>query len=191
MFGDSGNQQAGYILYAHQWDLLKLEATSIMEMWAGGNAGLTMDSNSIVSLPYCPRVCVEKTSNDSLSTSLTNVFQGGSTTTHKIQGITYSNSTGRFTVPVAGTYMVMANLIMDSGGSPSIGDFHIQVNNEGSPYTWSAIGVAVYAIVAPDENTIIFMLDLSATHYIEILYQGTSNTFAALAGSTISMWKIA
>jgi hypothetical protein len=153
-------------------------------------SGTVIIPDGILHVPNQPHICVEKTSNDGLTSAITDLFQGGSATTHISQGIVYTNVDGRFTIPTGGDgiYVIMVTVFITSAQSPGTGVLSVY---DTGVSVWNA-PFAIHSAVDPVERSIMFIRSLSAGDYIEIFYDADStNTMAGQAGSTFTMWKIA
>ena len=97
-----------------------------------GTSGMTIDSGGRVNMPKIPCCFVQLTTSNAQDTS--NPY---STTDTDIrfdsiilnQGSCYSESTGRFTVPVAGVYEAKANCLSDNSIT---NDSHINIRKNGT-----------------------------------------------------------
>jgi len=119
-FGDSGTNWDGYIAYSQN-------SRSMTFGTAAGGGSMTLDSSGRVTTPNQPSFLARNATGFNSSSTIMKGFQ---TIQHNIGGH-FNNSTGYFTAPVAGKYLVNAGVLI-SGYTGRL-EFSVEVNS-GSPY---------------------------------------------------------
>jgi len=137
----------------------------------GGNTleRMRIDSQGRVTIPYQPSFCAHDDGSSAYGSNSTVVFN---TVKHNI-GSHYSNSTGRFTAPIAGRYFFYAQLLGDSSGSRAIS----YLAHNGST---SAGGLTVeMSAVTTEYNSVqaTAVINLAAGDYVSIITSGSDNRF--------------
>ncbi len=84
---------------------------------------MRIDASGRVTMPYQPAVFAQRTAG-TYTTANVVVFNDVSVNI----GSNYSNSTGRFTAPVAGTYYVICHCIIGNSGSAASADVYVRKN---------------------------------------------------------------
>jgi len=108
-FADSGSPRAGMLYYSH--------ITNEMRLYTNATQHLTVNSSGIVTIPNQPAFSTRGTSYTQANGSWTTVKPA---TIELNIGSHYNSSTGVWTVPIAGNYIVAANgLAYPSGTSGS------------------------------------------------------------------------
>ena len=112
--GTSGDARyRGFVNYDHNTDALGLGS-------AGGTA-LEINTNKYVTIPNQPSISVDGNTSPAVSDSGSSSYTITQWTTSNdsvfySQGITYDNSNGRFTVPVAGKYLINVSIYLYQNG---------------------------------------------------------------------------
>jgi len=106
---------------------IKLQDSNEIEFITSSTNRMVIDSSGRVTTPYQPSFSARNASGFSMSSTIMKGFQ---TIQHNIGGH-FNNSTGYFTAPVAGKYLVNAGVLI-SGGTGRL-EFSVEVNS-GSPY---------------------------------------------------------
>jgi hypothetical protein len=148
-----------------------LKSTTIQH--TNGTTALTIDSSGRVQKPNQPAFSATRTGG-----AFTNTGVGVFNTTYFNIGGHYNTSTGRFTAPITGTY------IMTCAGLPNAttGSVFMYIMKNGSIY-----GASIY-VINPDESVAATsIMNLSVNDYVEIYYNGGSEqNYCAFSGSFLA-----
>lgn len=156
----------------------------------GNVSWLSIDGSGRVTMPYQPRFFASDRNTDSSGSNL--VF----TSTAVNVGSNYSTSTGRFTCPVAGTYMFMWGSLF--GTNNTVGRFYLRLNGSQvvSPFNADNNQLRLDAgasgsEIASGEHS--FVITASAGDYFNIYFSSddTSNNDTSRTYSYFSGWLLA
>ena len=128
-------------------------------------------------------------------------FTSFASTTHDSSGITYTSSTGRFTVPNTGTYKISLNLFFELENTNLI-NLQVRINGTTDIYNHTDISFADSEATSDcddrfGEITIDLIESLTASDYLEFLFSGgtticiSSAASTAKDGTTVSIHQIA
>jgi len=99
-----------------------------------GTTGLTIDTSGRVSMPQVPAWRIGRSSNlDVDSGNLTVVTWNLDNSTSDrmfLQNVTHNSGTGKVTLPIAGIYIISANIRFDSAGAADYVNARIVINDE-------------------------------------------------------------
>jgi hypothetical protein len=141
------------------------------------------------------RSSVNYTAASTASTALITLFNttthGGTVSTLTSNGITFSSTNGRFSVPTGGTgtYEITIVVYLIQSANGQLVTWRLQKN--GSTTAWEGT-VYIHSSVDPVERSISVHLDLAAADYIQCQAQAVaSQTLAIQAGTTFNIKRIA
>lgn len=132
-----------------------------------GRDTLNIDSSGRVTTPFQPAVFAQRTAGNYSSSSVI-VFNDVLLNV----GNHYSNSTGRFTAPVAGVYQIICHGIMGTGTNGSTAQADLSIRKNGSIYTTAHNNHTD----AWDNSVIQCFISLAVNDFIEVFVSPTSPT---------------
>jgi len=147
--------------------------STFLSLQVEGFEGLKIDSAGRVQHPNQPAFSATRTGG-----AFTNTGVGVFNATYFNIGGHYNTSTGRFTAPIAGTY------IMTCAGLPNstINSQFMYIMKNGSIY-----GASVYVINSDESVAATSIMNLLVNDYVEIYYNGGSEQiFCAFSGSFLA-----
>ena len=101
---------------------------------SGGTTGLTIDSSGRVSMPQVPAWRIGRSSNLTMTTGDTAVvtwnLDNSVADRMFLQNVTHNSGTGKVTLPIAGIYIISANIRFDSAGAADYVNARIAINDE-------------------------------------------------------------
>jgi len=101
---------------------------------SGGTTGLTIDSSGRVSIPQVPAWRIGRSSNldvDSGDVAVVTWNLDNSVSDRMfLQNVTHNSGTGKVTLPIAGIYIISANIRFDGAGAASYVNARIAINDE-------------------------------------------------------------
>ena len=146
---------------------------------SGGTTGLTIDSSGRVARPQQPVFYAVATANFSHANGVYSTLATWNANINR--GSVFSTTTGKFTAPVDGVYLITAGLSF-SGTSTDVGDgWGVRLWKNGSAFTNHEIAYAQGAENGTEGNSnITIYMDLDANDYVEMGGDGSNDSINVL-----------
>lgn len=161
-------------------------------LYVNGTFGLTGDITASAMQQYASvTYTVANTAQTGLYTIGNTTSFGGTVVTNTSSGITFSATTGEFTIANAGTYKIDAVAYLEQSATAIVKTYRLFKNN--ATVVWHANAtIGIHSLVDPAPIPVSVILDLAASDVIELQVDSDgANTIRTHVGSTINIMRIA
>jgi len=175
-FADSGSPRAGMLYYSH--------ITDEMRLYTSANQRLTINSSGHVTMPSQPFIECTGDNNNTESFAANAVFNHWTDRTTPV-GITRSG--GRFTVPVAGNYLITYTLYTYVSAA---GHYRIHLKKNGNVHMLNQLEISTGARSdSTYDHTVSasIILKMSANDYVEVVAADAMQIYEGNQHNALSM----
>jgi hypothetical protein len=146
-------------------------STRTVEIHTGGTQRVVVDSSGRVMMPYQPAFCAHENGSSAYANNSTIVFE----TVKFNTGSHYSNSTGRFTAPVAGKYLFYTQFLGEQSANTRTIAYLSLNGSQGSSDQTVEISATTKDYNSAQATTI---MNLAAGDYVSVITSGTNHPYA-------------